>query len=100
MHAGLLYQLALTLVPNTGDVHAKVLVQQFGDATSIFKAKQSSLEKIEGIGEVRAKSIKSFNDFHLAETERRFVEKYRITPLFLTDEGYPKRLLFLFQRHS
>ena len=93
MHSELLYQLALTLVPNIGDVHAKVLVQQFGDAASIFKAKQSSLEKIEGIGEVRAKSIKSFNDFHLAETELRFIEKYKITPLFLTDEDYPKRLL-------
>ena len=93
MHSELLYRLALTLVPNIGDVHAKVLVQQFGDAASIFKAKQSSLEKIEGIGEVRARAIKNFHDFHLAETELKFVEKYKITPLFLTDENYPKRLL-------
>jgi DNA processing protein len=93
MHSELLYRLALTLVPNIGDVHAKVLVQQFGDAASIFKAKQSVLEKIEGIGEVRAKSIKRFNDFHVAETELTFLEKYKITPLFLTDGGYPKRLL-------
>lgn len=68
-------------------------MQQFGDATSVFKAKQSSLEKIEGIGEVRARSIKHFNDFHLAEAELTFVEKYKIKPLFLNDEAYPKRLL-------
>lgn len=93
MHSELLYQLALTLVPNIGDVHAKTLVQHFGDAGSVFKAKQSLLEKIEGIGEVRAKAIKSFSGFHLAEEEIKFIEKYKIQPLFLTDEAYPKRLL-------
>lgn len=93
MHSELLCQLALTLVPSIGDVHAKLLVQHFGDAASIFKAKQSALEKIEGFGEVRARAIKTFNNWHLAEAELRFIEKYKITPLFLTDDGYPKRLL-------
>ncbi|MDQ3278008.1 MAG: DNA-processing protein DprA [Bacteroidota bacterium] len=93
MHSELLYQLALPLVPNIGDVHAKTLVQHFGDATSVFKAKQATLEKIEGIGEVRAKAIKQFDDFHVAETELKFIEKYKIRPLFLNNEGYPKRLL-------
>lgn len=93
MHSELFYQLALTLVPNIGDVQAKVLVQHFGDASSIFKAKTSALEKLEGIGEIRAKAIKHFNDFHLVETELKFIEKYKIRTLFLTDEGYPKRLL-------
>jgi DNA processing protein len=93
MHNELLYQLALTLVPNIGDVQSKILVQHFGDATSIFKAKQSELEKIEGIGAVRAKSIKHFDDFHLAENELKFVEKYNIKTFFLTDKDYPQRLL-------
>ena len=93
MHLELLNQLALTLVPNIGDVQAKILINHFGDASSIFKAKKSSLEKIEGIGEVRAKSIKEFNDFHLAEHEIKFIEKYKIKTLFLTDGDYPKRLL-------
>ena len=64
MNSDLFHQLALTLIPNIGDVQAKILVQHFGDAASIFKAKKSSLEKIEGIGTVRANSIKEFNDFH------------------------------------
>ncbi len=89
----LLYQLALTLVPHIGDVQARLLLQHFGDASSIFKAKQVDLEKIEGIGTVRAKSIKGFNDFHLAELELKFIEKYKIKPLFLTDNEYPQRLL-------
>ena len=60
MNADLLYQLALTQVPNIGLVHAKILAENFGTAEQIFKAKKSTLEKIEGIGEVRAGSIKLF----------------------------------------
>lgn len=93
MNPELLYQLALTLVPNIGDVQAKILLQYFGNASSIFKARQSELEKIEGIGSVRAKSIKEFDDFQIAETEIKFIEKYKIKTLFLTDEEYPQRLL-------
>lgn len=93
MTSELLYQLALTLVPNIGDVHAKILVQHFGAASSIFQAKQSTLEKVEGIGSVRAKSIKAFNDFQLAEQELRFIEKYQIQTLFVEDDNYPRRLL-------
>ncbi|HVK97894.1 MAG TPA: DNA-processing protein DprA, partial [Flavisolibacter sp.] len=93
MASELLYQLALTQVPNIGDVHAKTLIQAFGDASSIFKAKQSTLEKIEGIGIVRARSIKEFNDLHLIESEIKFIEKYKVQVLTLTDENYPKRLL-------
>ena len=51
------------------------------------------LEKIEGIGSVRAHSIKGFRDFHLAEDEIKFIEKYKIKTLFLTDKDYPQRLL-------
>jgi DNA processing protein len=93
MNSELLHQLALTLVPNIGDVQAKILVNHFGDASSVFKAKKTELGKIEGIGEVRAKSIKEFDDFHLAEQELKFIQKYKIKTLFLTDEDYPKRLL-------
>ncbi len=93
MHNDLLYQIALTLVPNIGDVHARALVNLYGDAQSIFKAKKKELDHIEGIGTVRAKSIKDFTDFDSSEEEIKFIEKYKITPLFINDEKYPKRLL-------
>src|SRR5882724_1874305 len=89
----LLYQISLTLVPNIGDVHAKALVNIYGDAHSIFKARKKDLETIEGIGTVRAKSIKDFIDFAKSEDEIKFIEKYKISPLFLTDKNYPQRLL-------
>ena len=89
----LLYQIALTLVPNIGDIHAKALVNIYGDAQSIFKAKRKELESIEGIGTIRAGSIKAFQNFQSSEDEIAFIEKYKITPLFITDKNYPQRLL-------
>jgi len=92
----LLYQVALTLVPNIDDVHAKALINVYGNAQSIFKAKKKELENIEGIGTIRAAAIKNFTDLPCAEEELKFIEKYKITPLFITDPKYPKRLLNCF----
>ncbi len=89
----LLYQIALTLVPNIGDIHAKALVNIYGDAQSVFKAKKRELESIEGIGSIRAGSIKTFTNFQPGEEEIAFIEKYKITPLFISDKNYPQRLL-------
>ncbi len=93
MHTDLLHQIALTLVPNIGDVRAKALLETFGDAESIFKASKKNLENIEGIGTIAANSIKYFADFKICEDEIKFIEKSKITPLFITDENYPQRLL-------
>jgi DNA processing protein len=93
MNNDLLYQIALTLTPNIGDVHAKALIGIYGDAASVFKAPKKQLENIEGLGTVRAGSIKKFTDFTSCEAEIKFLEKYKITPLFINDESYPKRLL-------
>lgn len=93
MNNDLLYQIALTLVPNIGNVHAKSLVNMYGDAQSVFKAKKKDLEHIEGIGTIRANSIKAFTDFESCEAEIGFTEKYKITPLFITHNNYPQRLL-------
>lgn len=95
-----LYQLALTLVPQIGDVQAKLLVQQLGSAGAVFQASVFSLEKIEGIGTIRARAIKAFRDFDAAEAELKFIEKQAVTPLFLTDAAYPRRLLHCYDAPS
>ena len=92
MHTETVCQLALTLIPNIGPVQAKILLQHY-DVSDIFKAKKRDLERIEGIGTIRAESIKSFITFEKAEAEIAFIEKYKIKPLFITDKDYPKRLL-------
>ncbi len=81
------------MVPGIGTVQAKILVAQFETVEAVFKAKLHNLEAVEGIGTVRAKAIKAFNDFSRAETEIQFIERYKIMPLFLADKAYPQRLL-------
>lgn len=93
MNNDLLYQIALTRVPNIGDIHAKSLIGIYGDAETIFKAPKKELEKIEGIGTIRAACIKKFAGFNSCEEEINFIQQYKIQPLFINDEGYPKRLL-------
>jgi len=93
MSDDLLYQIALSQVPNIGDVHARILIQHFGTAKDVFKASKKILEKIDGLGSVRINALKSFNEFEASEAELSFIEKYNITPLFLTDKIYPRKLL-------
>lgn len=89
----LVFQVALTLIPNIGPVQARILVEHFGSASAVILASEFKLKQIEGIGEVRARAIKSFKDFSKAEQETAFIKKYGIQPLFITDKAYPQRLL-------
>ena len=92
MNTDLFYQVALTLIPNIGPVQAKILLQHC-EAEEVFHAKKHFLEKIDGIGPIRAAAITSFKDFDKAEDEIKFIEKYKIKTLFLSEPEYPKRLL-------
>ncbi len=92
MQKDLLYQIALTLIPNIGPVQARILLSHF-EVADIFKAKMSSLERIKGIGRVRAQSIRRFSGFQEAEKEISFIEKNLVRTFFLTDPAYPRRLL-------
>jgi DNA processing protein len=93
MQTELYYQIALTLVPQIGPVHAKSLIEHFGEAAAIFKAPRKALGSITGIGEIRARNIKDFDDFKRAEEEIRFIEKHKISTYFITERNYPQRLL-------
>lgn len=92
MHSSLYYQVALSLVPGLGPVQCRQLLQQLSPE-HIFKAKRSTLERIEGMGRTRAEAILAFRDFELVEKELAFIESRGIRSLFLGEPGYPKRLL-------
>jgi len=93
MNNELLYQVALTLINGVGVVQAKQLIEHFGTAELIFKAKKKELSLLEGIGEMRARQIKDFADFKEAEEEIEFCEKHHIQTIFISDKNYPQRLL-------
>ena len=93
MAPDLLYKIALSLIPNIGPVQARILIDAVGEAKSVFTSNPNRLKNIEGIGEIRAKSIREFSRFKQAENEIIFIEKFKVKPLFITDPGYPRRLL-------
>lgn len=92
MNQHLKFQIALTLIPNIGDILAKRLISYCGDVESVFSEKKSALEKIPGIGSKFANSIVDHSIFDRAEEEIKFVEKNEIKPIFYLDKEYPKRL--------
>ncbi len=92
MNESLKYKIALTLIPNIGDILAKRLVAYCGSVEAVFKEKKSLLEKIPGIGTFYADAVINHNASERAEEEMIFIEKNNITPLFYLDKNYPKRL--------
>lgn len=89
------YQIGLTLLPSIGDVLAKNLLSYCGSASEVFKTKEKLLQKIPGIGETYAKQIvKNKQVLERAEEEVEFIRKYKIKPLFFSDEDYPQRLKY------
>lgn len=100
MDTELLYRISLTMIPELGPVCARSLIEYFGDAASVFKAKKKDIAAIEGIGEQRAKYIREWKGFAEAEREIAFLHKHHIRPLFLTDPAYPQRLLHCYDPPS
>ena len=85
--------IALTRVPNIGDVHIRSLLQHLGSAQDVFKARRRQLESVPGIGTVRAASIRSNRNLSVAEKELRFIETHRIRALAMGMREYPTRLM-------
>lgn len=92
MNETLKYRIALTLIPNIGDILAKKLVAYCGSVEAVFKEKRTTLEKIPGIGTVYAGAVLKQDVFKRAEEEIRFIEKNGIIPVFYLDALYPRRL--------
>lgn len=88
----MLYEIGLTMIKGIGDITIRNLLSYCGNAEEIFKTKKSTLEKIPGIGSVTANLIVNHSSFSRAEEELKFIEKYKIQPLFITDKAYSKRL--------
>lgn len=92
MENALLYQVALTMVPHIGPVYGRLLLETLSPE-EIFTAKKSQLEKIAGLGSMRANCIKRFANFDRAERELMYIQDHHIQPLFIQEAAYPQRLL-------
>jgi DNA processing protein len=92
MEEDTLYQLALTRTAGIGPVHAKGLIQKFGNAKAIFQAGKKELIAA-NINPETADAIGSFQDWATLENELLPLEKKGIRMLSFTDKDYPQRLL-------
>jgi DNA processing protein len=88
----LFYLLALQKVDGVGDIMAKKLIANCGNAESIFKNKSSQLIKIDGVGDILVKNLKSNTIFESAEKELKYIKNNEIKTLFFQDENYPEKL--------
>ncbi len=88
----LLYRIAITKIPKVGAVTARTLISYCGSVEAVFKAKKKDLLKIPNVGETLANNILQQNVLHLAEQEIKFIERYKIQPIFYLDKNYPGRL--------
>ena len=92
MSNDLLYRIAISKIPKVGAVTARTLIGYCGSVENVFKAKKKDLIKIPNIGETIAQNILSQDVLRQAEEEIKFIEKYKIQPIFYLDKNYPARL--------
>lgn len=91
-HSDLVYLLALRQCFGIGDITAKKLLEHFGSAQEVFRAKTSALTKIPGIGMQKASQIEAGTWLSRAEKEARFIEDHNIQCHRFDSESYPDRL--------
>ncbi|MDR0866498.1 MAG: DNA-processing protein DprA [Candidatus Symbiothrix sp.] len=87
----LLYQIGITLVKGIGNITAKQVIETLGDVSLLFKEKVSLLERIPGISRKIISEIYRPEVLQRAEKEVLFIEKNKISPLFIKDANYPER---------
>lgn len=88
--------LALLKVDGVGDIMGKKLLHSFGNASAIFKAKNSELAAVDGIGGVLIKNLKDKSVFEKADKELSFIKNNNIQISFFQDVNYPERLKHCF----
>ncbi len=88
----MLYEIALSLLPDVGAIKAKSLLAYCGSAEAVFKATKTELEKIPGIGTLTAVSIRKSKVLERAESELKYCRREKIEILFYTHPDYPYRL--------
>ena len=92
MNTSAVYWLALSMIDNLGPVTARRLLNIFGNPEAIFKASFTDLKSIEGIGEKRAKAIKSFNRWNEAEEIIKKCKDLNIGLITQEEDSYPENL--------
>ena len=88
-----IYYIALQYLPNFGSIFIRSLLEKFGTAEAIFKAKKRELYSIERLGEARIKDVLNAKKYlTAAEKELKYVQNNNILAWGLLEDGYPFKL--------
>ncbi len=87
-----LYELALSMIPNVGNVTAKQLISYCGSAKGVFETPKGKLMRIPGVGEKTAEGIRTAEVLRLAEAEFEKAEKLNVQIIHYTEKEYPEKL--------
>ena len=88
----LLYNIALTMIPNIGSALAQNLIAYCGSAEAVFNSSKAKLMKVPLIGDERADAILNADVIENAKSELKFIKDYNIKTLLYSDPEYPRRL--------
>ncbi len=88
----LLYNIAVSIIPNVGPLLAKRLIAYTGSSEAVFKGKKGILLKVPGVGKNIAKGINPDEILKKAEDEIRYIEDHHIRVFHFLDDAYPERL--------
>ncbi|WP_367873833.1 DNA-processing protein DprA [Luteolibacter sp. Populi] len=84
--------LALNALPKIGPIRVRRLLERFGDAESILKARKDELIRVDGIGEETATILTKWQDFADPVTELREATERGISILTPEDDHFPPAL--------
>ena len=83
------YWLAINKIPKMGPVTIKKLWEHFGSIDAVWRAKEQSIQAIDGLNKLAIKSFLENRDKIDLELELQTVLDKKITVLTLEDEEYP-----------
>lgn len=92
-HNELIYRLALHFVPGIGSIKYKKLLENFGNATEVFRQNTKALKKTESISDINAQAIKHFADFDTIHALLEAHDKKGIEVVFFDEDKYPQKLI-------
>jgi DNA processing protein len=88
----LIYDIALTLIPEIGNVRGRRLIEVFGSAEVALKTAVEDIAEQTEIPLSAIRNIEVNSVFPTAEAEIRYMEKHGIRAVTFNSDEYPKRL--------
>src|SRR6266498_5550475 len=86
------FWIALSMVPEVGNITLKKLIAAFGSPRAVFNAPLEELSSINGVNGSKAKNIKNFSGWKDVEKQIAALRQNNARSVTLNDSEYPAML--------